>query len=265
MQLILPTVLHSSPVAAVRRTLSDYSLRSRRVANMAFRYGTKRNDASDVHCSRQLVVANPAGSKTKYVTQGRYILNKLLAGPLIYQIGSQLLNTALAESQMEHPSNQAFSRHLYINSMSYLLHGLPSDLDEHERLQLQSALPDALSQAPQPIEATSNNHDPSILHRGVAVLVISLCLLIKIVVPYFKYLFTMAYDYERTHHIAETVLDRSTSSINTFGKRSMELAGSAMENETLMRSVDYCVQGVCGGLNEGIGEGLRANEARHKI
>ena len=49
---------------------------------------------------------------------------------------------------------------------------------------------------------------------------------------------------------------------DTLGKRSIEIAGTMLENKFVMGTVQYCVEGICGGLTEGLGEGMRAIEAR---
>ena len=150
--------------------------------------------------------------------------------------------------------------------MSYLLHGLPRDLNEQERLQLRSALPTTLAQSTQAsTPPTGATPDPSILHRAVTILIMSLCLILKFIIPYVKYLSAIAYNYERSHHIAEGFVDKSTTSINTLGKKSIELAGCAMGNEVVMRGVSYCVDGVCGGVSEGLGEGIKGVRAGDRI
>jgi len=51
---------------------------------------------------------------------------------------------------------------------------------------------------------------------------------------------------------------------DSFGKRSIETAGVAMDNELIMSTVTYCVEGICGGLNEGLGQGMKAIEAKEE-
>lgn len=175
-----------------------------------------------------------------------------------------MINTALAESQLPDEQSQAFSRQLYIDGVSYLLHGLPSDLAEPEVLQLQVALPEALER-PSEIEAIRRRpQDASILHRTVAMMIIALCLFLRLAVPYVKYLLATAHSYEDTHHVARKLLSGSVTTLNSFGKRSMEIAGIAMENELVIRAVAYCVEGVCGGLNEGLMEGMKVIEAQDR-
>lgn len=64
--------------------------------------------------------------------------------------------------------------------------------------------------------------------------------------------------------MARKLLSGSVTTLNSFGKRSMEIAGIAMENELVIRAVAYCVEGVCGGLNEGLMEGMKVIEAQDR-
>lgn len=59
------------------------------------------------------------------------------------------------------------------------------------------------------------------------------------------------------------MLAMSMDTVDTFGKKSMAIAGTAMDNKVIMETVIYCVEGICGGLNEGLGEGMKAIEARN--
>ena len=76
--MILPTVLQSSPITAIRRTLSDYSLRSRqRVTTLALQYGsqpepeTASSSAIELAFSRRIEMPiSPGDTKRKYITQG---------------------------------------------------------------------------------------------------------------------------------------------------------------------------------------------------
>jgi hypothetical protein len=56
----------------------------------------------------------------------------------------------------------------------------------------------------------------------------------------------------------------SMDTADSFGKRSIETAGVAMDNELIMSTVTYCVEGICGGLNEGLGQGMKAIEAKEE-
>ena len=177
--------------------------------------------------------------------------------------GSHLLNAALVESEMRDPRNELLSRQLYIDSMTYLLQGLPPDLTEQEVTRLQSALPEPLQEPHQSEKSLPEPQTPSVLHRSVSNIIIALCLIIRLALPYIKYLLALAYSYERTHHVTENALTMSMNAIDSLSRKSMDVTGAAMRNELVMGAVTYCVEGVCGGLNEGLGEGMKAIDARN--
>ena len=89
-----------------------------------------------------------------------------------------------------------------------------------------------------------------------------MCLFLRIALPYIKHFLAAAHNYERTHHVTEKALTLSMNSADSLGKRSLEIAGTAMDNKFVMGAVQYCVEGICGGLAEGLGEGMRAIEAQ---
>ena len=148
--------------------------------------------------------------------------------------------------------------------MTYLLQGLPPDLTDQEVYHLQSALPKALNSV-DCIEASTNEQRvPSVLHRSVAKMVISLCLLVRLILPWIKHLLALAHSYERTHHMTGQALAASMTTVDSVGRRSMGIARTAMNNQLVMETVTYCIDGVCGGLNEGLGESIKAIEARDR-
>ena len=87
-----------------------------------------------------------------------------------------------------------------------------------------------------------------------------LCFVLRLVLPYIKYSLAMAYDYERTHHVAEKTLALGIGAADTAGRRSLEILGTAAENKLMVGAVQYCVEGICGGLTEGLGVGMKVIE-----
>lgn len=87
-----------------------------------------------------------------------------------------------------------------------------------------------------------------------------LCFVLRLVLPYIKYSLAMAYDYERTHHVAEKTLALCIGAADTAGRRSLEILGTAAENKLMVGAVQYCVEGIRGGLTEGLGVGMKAIE-----
>lgn len=148
--------------------------------------------------------------------------------------------------------------------MAYLIQGLPSDLTDPERLRLKNTLPESLRESTPPETSGPIKRNPSLLHRSLASAIIATCLLLRLALPYIKLLISMAYSYDRTHHVRERVFAFSVTAADSFGKRSMALASTAMTNEVVSGAVTYWVDGIRGGLNEGFGEGLKVIEAQNE-
>lgn len=176
--------------------------------------------------------------------------------------GSHILETSLEESQVLDPQSQAFSRQLYLDAVAYLIQGLPSDLTDQEKFQLKKTLPASLREMTPPETARPKKDSPSFLHRSLASTIIAICLLVRLALPHIKLLITAAYNYDRAHHVRARVFSFGASAADTLGKRSMALAGTAMTNEFITRAVTYWVDGIRGGLDEGLGEGLRVIETQ---
>lgn len=177
-------------------------------------------------------------------------------------LGSELLQIALAESQFQDPQTRVLTRQLYINAASYVLQGLPDDLNEQEVVQLRGALPHQIGESFGTEPSRTLVQKPSILHRGVATSILLLCIMFRMALPYLQYFLAQAYDYERTHHVTEQALAVSMSTAESLGKRSIGIAGVAMDNKFIIGTITYCVEGICGGLNDGLGQGMRAIEAK---
>lgn len=148
--------------------------------------------------------------------------------------------------------------------MAFLIRGLPSDLTDPETLRLKNALPESLKDSTPPEKTRHRNRNPSLLHRSLASTIVAICLLLRLALPYIKLLIAMAYSYDRTHHVRERVFAFSIIAADSFGKRSMALASTAMTNEVVLGAVTYWVDGIRGGLNEGLGEGLKVIQAQNK-
>ena len=178
--------------------------------------------------------------------------------------GSNTLQSSLAESQTSDTQSQAFSRKLYLDAVAYLIQGLPSDLTDEETHHLKTALPTPLKDLTHPEPTPAKKQDPSLLHRSLASTIVAICLLLRLLLPYLKLFVAMAYDYDRAHHVRERVFAFSVTAADSCGKRGVALASTAMTNEVLLGAVTYWVDGIRGGLNEGLGEGLKVIEAQNE-
>ena len=202
--------------------------------------------------------------------------------------GFNLLQASIAESHGTNHNSHAFSRQLYLDSVSYLLQALPSDLSVHESLQIQRAVPHEMQQIGFPANATSLFHATSpppsttttspvqpqyntatssatkprsMLHRGLSAGIVCLCLVFRIFLPWIRILFSTAYRYERNYRVSEKLFATTMSATDSVGRKAIEVASTALGSDLVVEGVAYCVDGFCGGLSEGFGEGLRAIEA----
>ena len=270
MHAILPSLLHPRIplLASVQRTISNYGNRStNRIGGLLVRSAHGNADLEVEGRRMELAKSNQEKSATAeegHPSEDGTQYNKSFPKSSPTQIGSHLLNAAAIECRHQDPQSQAFARQLHINSMAYLLQGLPQDLTDQEILHLQCALPQSLKRSPHSGNTSSKSRKPSILHRGIATAVLILCLVLRLTLPYIKYFLAVAYNYERSHHVRETTLALSMNLVDQFGKIGMGVMGTAANNRLMVDVITYCVEGVCGGLNEGLGEGTRVIGVRNQ-
>lgn len=154
--------------------------------------------------------------------------------------------------------NPSFARQLYLHGLTYLLRGLPGDLTQEEQLSIQGSLPRKLLISQ---ELDTSNHSsqanlyptntpppPSILHKILASTIVQLFIIVQVLLPYLKILLRTAYEYERTHHISEKVLKSSVEVADNVGKGRV---GQALND-----AASWLIEGITGGIHEGVGEGL---------
>ena len=220
-------------------------------------------DEMAVVSSRPPDSAEVSGICWKFARHGKF-LHKDSSRDRLKKSGSTTLQTSLAESQTSDAQSQAFSRKLYLDAMAYLIQGLPSDLTDQEIFHLKNALPESLTDSTPSKTAQPTKRNPSLLHRSLASTIIAICLLLRLVLPYIKLFIAMAYSYDRAHHVRERLLAFSVAAVDSFGKRGIALASTAITNQVVLGAVTYWVDGIRGGLNEGLGEGLKVIEAQNE-
>jgi len=77
-----------------------------------------------------------------------------------------------------------------------------------------------------------------------------------------------AYQYEREHKISEKIISQSIETIDIVGKRGFGLAGvvfgvgDGKVGQLLTDTASWVVEGVAGGIHEGLGEGMLLMSAR---
>ncbi|KAK6591655.1 hypothetical protein H4I96_12211 [Botrytis cinerea] len=194
--------------------------------------------------------------------------------------GYNLLALALEESsaisQNTRFSNTSLARQLYVHGLTYLLRALPSDLSTEEKISLQSAMPAEMVESLQEESHTGENSQdsntgepPSVLQKSIAAIIIQLFILFQFILPYLKHLLTSAYQYDRTHKISEKVLSRGIVTVDTIGKSGLAVTGAVYGmsdgkvGQAITDAVAWAVEGVTGGLHEGVSEGLIMLGARN--
>lgn len=196
--------------------------------------------------------------------------------------GFNLLSLAAGESSIisRDPKlgNASFARQLYIHGIIYLLRALPTDLTVEEQLSVRSALPRGV--VPLRLEDSTyastsrTTTQPSILHRTLASIIIQLFILFQLILPHLKYILNSTYQYDRTHKISERVLSSSISTVDTMGRRGLHMTeavlniGDGKVGQIMAHAAGWFVEGVTGGIHEGLGKGMviigatrRASEA----
>lgn len=103
---------------------------------------------------------------------------------------------------------------------------------------------------------------PSLLHRTLATTIVQLFIFFQLIFPYVKNFLQSAYRYDREHKITEKVLTQGVTTVDEIGKRGLTVTGAiyGMGNgrvgQVLTESATWLVEGVSGGIHEGLGEGM---------
>jgi hypothetical protein len=186
-------------------------------------------------------------------------------------LGLSLEESTYAQHDARAP-DPAFSRRLYLDSLAYLLQGLPEDMSTEEQISLRAALPPGVVEptnfpSGQPPSITfangpQDNPTPSILHRILASIIVHLFLLFHFLLPHLKSFAQYAYTYERTHRISERLFAKSIDTVDTVGKRTLEVGetvgrmSDGRVGQLINGLASWWVEGVAGGVYEGVGEGM---------
>ena len=214
---------------------------------------TGRGGATAAHVDQK-----GGGVKWKYASQGATLLS-------------------LATQEADSPSHHSLlSRRMYIDSVGYLLQGLPVDLTKQEEASLWYSLPPSLATMPfadnQPVDRMGHDQDcpdpsamvsdPSVLHRAVACLTLYVLLLVYSILPYIQLLLQHAYQYDRKHKISHRLFAKGASTVDLLGKQTLLLAvtvcamNGGKVGEAMKDVGTWWVQGVSGGVYDGVGEGM---------
>jgi hypothetical protein len=172
-----------------------------------------------------------------------------------------------------HPASDeedgAFERKAYIDGLTYLLRGLPGDLQLYEADQVRSALPAALISTPNVAAHEGAMHaqaraarQRTILHRAVQTAVIYLIFFFHFMLPYLVLCFRFVVRLERKHKVSERLVGHGIALANAAGRRGVSLTGSICRindgrvGRALSELAAWTVDGVARGISDGVGEGL---------
>ncbi|KAF3194813.1 hypothetical protein TWF225_005429 [Orbilia oligospora] len=128
--------------------------------------------------------------------------------------GHNLLSLSLAE-----PANSSFRRHLYLDSLTYLLRALPSDLSPSETTQLISSLPPAVVESLEPV-ATEGGipqkrvYEHPTIHYFLLVLTATTVSSIRNLTPHLKSLAQSTWEYNLRYRVAERGYDRVRKTVD---------------------------------------------------
>jgi hypothetical protein len=158
---------------------------------------------------------------------------------------------------------------LYINALSYLLEALPVDLTFEETARIRQSLPDSISTSrPSPagfVNQPVNARYPterSYLHRLLASSIVQFFLLLQFLMPYLKIVLHRVYQYERSHRVTERVVSATLDAADNLGKSGLNLGSTVLSlhdgkvGVAVSNLAAWWVEGVAGGIYEGIGEGM---------
>lgn len=165
--------------------------------------------------------------------------------------------------------SEAFERKAYVDGVTYLLRGLPADLDDYEADLIRTALPAQLasrevllSRSGMATPVTSTGIPKSIVHRLVQILALNLFLLAHFVLPYIVAILKSAAKVERKYKISETIVGHSMNCFNAAGKHCERVAevvlstGDGRPEQGVGGTFSWAVEEVTRGISDGVGEGL---------
>ncbi|KAJ5131383.1 uncharacterized protein N7515_007422 [Penicillium bovifimosum] len=207
------------------------------------------------------------GSPAKYETESGLRWNRG-RGPTE---AINLLRNAGYEAQQVQADGRLV-RSLYVNALVYLLDALPADLTAEETSTLRHHVPEPVkadlmtcSQPPRYLGDASHkveSHPKSYLHKALASTIVQLFILLRFILPYAKLLLCQLYEYERTHRITERIMTTTLDAADGLGKGSLNIGAAVCKfNEgrvgaALSNFAGWWMEGVAGGIYEGVGEGM---------
>ncbi|KAM0328204.1 hypothetical protein ACHAQA_005611 [Verticillium albo-atrum] len=190
------------------------------------------------------------------------------------QQGLSLLSVAQDEARQPLSSSE-FERKAFLDGAEYIMKALPADLSPQELDRLRTSAPRALVLAPGGCASSSTSssrcHSPcrtsararrSLLHRWVQATVVQMFVLAQLALPYVVLLVRLAARAEREYNISQNVVSAGWGVMNSIGAQGVRATGTLCGigegrlGQAVAEAVAWTVEGVSGGLSEGVGQGM---------
>lgn len=181
---------------------------------------------------------------------------------LLLYLGFNLLKLALSESTSLTLTNAPLARHLYIHSLTYLLRALPPDLTKYERISVEAALPREIidhQDLHQP-KLRTEIRPTSFLHRILASTIVHLFILFQLILPYILTLLSITWQYQNQHQIISKLMS-SCVELGIGVSEAMKGLGDTKIGDKLITAVQWLIEGIIGGIGEGLIEALGRKNA----
>ncbi|KAK4569328.1 hypothetical protein LTR86_003090 [Recurvomyces mirabilis] len=197
--------------------------------------------------------------------------------------GLSLLSLAVdGESALD--QDPRFNRKLYLDSIGYMLQGLPNDLTAEEEASVLRALPDRFAM-PRTIDShldvqvsiqerdktagpgrMGQTRQPSMLHRAIAAATFYLIIFLNFILPYVQLGLEKAYRYDRKHQISDRMLVQGISAADAVSRYMVSAAGMVcvMNDGEVGKGIRevalWWLHESMGGLYDGVGQETLAEE-----
>ncbi|KAH7328209.1 hypothetical protein B0I35DRAFT_506725 [Stachybotrys elegans] len=179
--------------------------------------------------------------------------------------GAGLVNVSMDGYQYSmDDENSAFERKAYMDGLTYLLKGLPQDLNTREVDQLRSALPQTLNQGEYTASAghSKPGHSRTMLHRTVQTVVVNVVLLLHMLLPYLLLCVNYAAKMERKYKVSERLVGHGMELATTVGRSGAILTermcnlNDGRVGRALSDILIWTIDGITRGISDGVREGL---------
>lgn len=183
--------------------------------------------------------------------------------------------TGIAADARREDESESFERKAYVDGVTYLLRGLPEDLDEYETDLIHDALPPqlaskevSLSRSGVATPLASYGMQKSVVHRLVQMLVFNLFLLGHFLLPYIITILKSAAKVERKYKISETIVGHGINCFNAAGRQCGRMAEVVLATrdgkpeQGVPGAFSWAVDEITRGISDGVGDGLAVTRVR---